>query len=153
MAGEPVVERVPAEATFALRQAVLGRTPTPGEGDRSHGVAGDGHFAVLADGEAVATAVVVRRDAPLGLTHDDAAWHLLGIAVDPAYRARGLGTAVLTTALKHVAANGGGTVWCHARVDAVPMFERHGFVAGAHRIEDPVGGTQVFMTLHVQRAA
>jgi len=149
MVEEGVVLRVPAAATFPLRLLVLGRRPTPGEADPTDIASDDGHFAVYEAGAVVATGAVIRREAPGGLT-GGAAWHLLGMAVDDGARARGLGTAVLTAALDHVAAHGGGLVWCHARANAMSLYQRHGFTEGGHLVADPVGGTQVFMTRQIE---
>lgn len=129
MSERAIAVRVLAEVTFGLRQDVLGRQPTPGEISAKDRESDDGHFAVYDDGWVVATGVVMKRAAPLGLT-TGGAWHLLGMAVD----------------------HGGGLVWCHARAHAMDLYRRHGFVEGQHRIEDPVGGTQVFMTNRIEPA-
>ena len=151
MSERAIAVRVLAEVTFGLRQDVLGRQPTPGEISAKDRESDDGHFAVYDDGWVVATGVVMKRAAPLGLT-TGGAWHLLGMAVDQRFRRRGLGSAVLAAALGHVADHGGGLVWCHARAHAMDLYRRHGFVEGQHRIEDPVGGTQVFMTNRIEPA-
>ena len=139
------VRVAPAE-TFAVREAVLGRTPTPGEDDPARQKAGDGHFAVYEDGKVVATGVVLRREPWGSLLSAGPAWHLLGMAVVEGSRGHGYGTLVLQSALDHVARHGGGTVWCHARERATALYERHGFIAGDDEYDDAVGGRQRFMT-------
>jgi GNAT superfamily N-acetyltransferase len=125
-----VIERVEPEATFALRRAVLDREPTADEGGA--------HFVVRHGSDVVATGTVRERER---------GWQVRGMAVVESMRGRGLGTAVLDAVLAHVADNGGGTVWCHARVAAVSLYERAGFVAvGEPRVDD-VAGEQV----HLQR--
>jgi GNAT superfamily N-acetyltransferase len=56
-------------------------------------------------------------------------WRVRGMATAPEARGRGYGAAILAALLDHVRAEGGGIVWCHARVGAVPLYERAGFVA------------------------
>ena len=68
------------------------------------------------------------------------------MAVEPALRGSGLGSAVLRAVLEHVEQQGGDLVWCHARVAARSLYERHGFVAEGDLIQDPVAGTQVYMS-------
>ena len=68
------------------------------------------------------------------------------MAVEPASRGRGLGSSVLRALFEHVEQRGGGLVWCHARIAARTLYERHGFVAEGELFEDPVAGIQVYMS-------
>lgn len=68
------------------------------------------------------------------------------MAVEPCLRGRGLGSAVLLSLLDHVAVHGGGLVWCHARIAAKSLYERHGFVPKGEPFEDAVAGMQLFMS-------
>jgi ribosomal protein S18 acetylase RimI-like enzyme len=53
---------------------------------------------------------------------------------------------VLGAILEHVEQRGGELVWCHARIAARTLYERHGFVAEGELVEDPVAGIQVYMS-------
>ena len=73
------------------------------------------------------------------------------MAVESALRGKGMGSAILVAILEHVVQRGGDLVWCHARIEARTLYERHGFVADGDLVEDPVAGTQVFMSRSLSR--
>lgn len=54
-------------------------------------------------------------------------WRLRGMATEPDVRGAGFGTALLAACMEHVAASGGGELWCNARVPAVGFYQRAGF--------------------------
>jgi GNAT superfamily N-acetyltransferase len=141
-----VVTRVPAEVTFPLRHQVLGRHAHPAELARPDDDAPDsGHF-VIRDGsdEVLATGTVRRQSAPPPL-RGDVGWQIRGMAVVEGQRGMGLGTQILSALVEHVARNGGGLMWCRARVLAVSLYERSGFKAHGDPVEDEVAGLQVLM--------
>lgn len=140
---EAVIERVPAAETYELRHLVLRR------GDSPAGVAADdddepenGHFVHKIEDRVVATGTIRRRPTPTGV---GPAWQIRGMAVRPAYRGKGLGTAILTALLEHADAHGGGVIWCDARIAAKTLYERHGFSVAGEPFYDPVAGVQVPM--------
>lgn len=59
---------------------------------------------------------------------EGSAWRIRGMATEPGHRSRGLGTEILEALLAHATDRGGDRVWCNARVQARPFYERHGFV-------------------------
>lgn len=130
------VREVRAEDTAALRREVLrGGRDHPPLGDEP----GDGSLHLAAyDGERLVGAGNVR---PL----PDGTWRVRGMAVEPAYRGRGVGAAVLAALLDHVEAHAGGTVWCHARTGARTLYERAGFVVVGEPWVDPDIGPHVRM--------
>jgi len=159
------VELVASEVVRPLRRAVLrpGR-PThesayPGEGDplAAHAVArslDDG--AVLSVGTVVpeappwlpGTAPAWRPGgtAPAWRPGGTApAWRIRGMATTPPQRGQGLGTLVLGALLGHVAAHGGGLVWCNARIGARTFYERAGFEARGDVFELPGIGPHAAM--------
>jgi GNAT superfamily N-acetyltransferase len=129
---DPVVELVAATETLELRRRVLGRASDDTDPRSAHAV-------VRLDGAVVATGTL-RREGD--------GWQLRGMAVEPAMRGNGLGTAVLHALLTHV--RGRGAVWCHARIAAASLYERAGFVRDGEPFDDPVAGTQVRMVLFNQ---
>lgn len=145
-----VVELVPADETYDLRHRVLGRGRTPSDlAAADDGDPDSGHFAIKLDGDVVATGTVRRRTSPRD--ERGSQWQVRGMAVEPALRGRGLGSAVLAAILEHVAERGGDLVWCHARIAARRLYERHGFLAEGELFEDPVAGSQVFMSRSLAR--
>lgn len=64
-------------------------------------------------------------------------------------RRQGLGAAVLAALIDHVAERGGGYLWCHARLQARSLYERHGFICDGDAFEDAVTGPQIFMSRNV----
>ena len=144
------VERVAAEVTFPLRQRVL----RPHETLAQLALAGDdhpdaGHFAARTPtGEVVATATV-RREAPPWAPADAGAWRLRGMATAEQWRNRGIGQKVLDAVVDHVAAHGGGPLWCNARLPAVPFYERAGFERRGEPWDEPHIGPHVAMRRQV----
>jgi GNAT superfamily N-acetyltransferase len=67
------------------------------------------------------------------------------MAVDEARRGEGIGTAVLDAVVGHVAARGGGLLWCSARTPAVGFYRRADFAVRGEPWVDPVLGPHVAM--------
>lgn len=140
------VMSVAAEVTFPLRQRIL----RPHETLEQLALRGDdapdaGHFAAFDEtGEVVGTATV-RRTAPPWDPADDRAWRLRGMATAEGMRSRGVGGRVLAAVIDHVAANGGGLLWCNARTPAVEFYRRAGFETRGDEWLDAVIGPHVAM--------
>jgi GNAT superfamily N-acetyltransferase len=150
------VERVEAARTFPLRQRILRPHETleelalPGDDDPDAG-----HFAAIDDdrdarepGAVIGTASV-RRDPPPWALDDTTAWRLRGMATEEGRRSEGVGGAVLSAVIDHVAAHGGGLLWCNARTPAQRFYERAGFTTRGESWVDPVIGPHVVMVLAV----
>jgi predicted GNAT family N-acyltransferase len=60
-------------------------------------------------------------------------------------RGQGIGGRLLDVVLAHVAAHGGGLLWCNARVTALPLYERAGFATRGEPWIDPDIGPHVAM--------
>ena len=139
------VEAVAADDTYELRHRVLGRGRTPADIAAADDAEPDSaHFAVRIDGAVVATGTVRRRRSPHGGA--GAQWQVRGMAVEPELRSRGLGSAILARIIGHVEERGGGVTWCHVRIAARSLYQRHGFVPEGEPFDDAVAGTQVFMS-------
>lgn len=84
--------------------------------------------------DVVSTANVLREDAPSGLLGDAASgasppcWRLRGVATREDLRGRGVGARVVDACAAYVAEQGGGLLWCNARMPAKGFYERCGFV-------------------------
>jgi GNAT superfamily N-acetyltransferase len=146
----PRIERVPAEATWPLRRAVL----------RPHEMVGqlrlaDAHpsttcfGAVADDGTIIGTSMVVLEDPPFGPGDIDGpcapAWRLRGMATAAEHRGSGIGTALLDRVIAYVGEQAGAVLWCNARVAALALYERAHFRAYGDRWDDPDIGPHVVM--------
>ena len=140
-----MVELVAAHIVRPLRRAVLrpGRAedesayPADDDPDTAHVAARTGRLddSGPADSspvpstesvEVIAVGTVLREAPPWEPTRSDG-WRVRGMATRPDARRRGVGGTILEALLDHVAAQGGGLVWCNARVAALRLYQRAGF--------------------------
>jgi predicted GNAT family N-acyltransferase len=147
------VELVPARVTVPLRQRVLRPHQTtldavlPGENDP-----GSAHIAAITgSGEVVATAVLIREPFRLMPERRDA-WRLRGMATEEGRRGQGVGGRVLRYGIDYVASNGGGLLWCHARIPAQGFYQRAGFSTIGEPWTYPETGPHVAMWVEVPAA-
>jgi GNAT superfamily N-acetyltransferase len=136
-----VVRRVDAADTAALRRDVLRggrRVALPGDEDPTAV-----HVGVY-DGELLVGTGNVRRD-PAPWAPDVPAWRLRGMATLPDRRGEGIGATVLEELVAHCRAEGGGVLWCNARVPARSFYLRAGFAEVGEQWEDPEIGPHVRM--------
>ncbi len=110
--------------TVRLRHAVL-RAPLglAFSADELAREASQLHLALHAEGGLAGVVVLVPPEAGART------WKLRQMAIAPAFRGRGLGTALVTAAEETVRARGGERVVLHARADAVPFYLRLGYAA------------------------
>ena len=73
-------------------------------------------------------------------------WRLRGMATAPEVRGQGFGMALLVACVDHVAAGGGGELWCNARGPAVGFYRRAGFDVVGDEFDIPGIGPHVVMT-------
>jgi GNAT superfamily N-acetyltransferase len=145
------VTRVEVADTLALRQAVLRPHQTidevglPGDDDPTTAA----FAAVDATGELLSVARVTLEPAPFptgGLSPAGTPeWRLRGMATKPDVRNRGVGSAVLRAIITFVGAQGGGLLWCNARVPAVGLYLRAGFTTHGDEWVDPDIGPHLVM--------
>lgn len=122
------VEVVPGERTSELRRSVLRPTWPPGtpmHGDEEPDAL---HLAALTDDGAVVGACVLFTRPRPSCPQEAGGWQLRGMATAAELRGQGIGTAVVSEAVRQVSARGGNVLWCEARVGAVEFYARHGFV-------------------------
>lgn len=145
------VTRVEVGDTLALRQAVLRPYLTidevglPDDDDPSTAA----FAAVDPAGELLSVARVTLEAAPFPTGGQGPAgtpeWRLRGMATQPAARNRGLGSAVVRAIITYVSAQGGGLLWCNARVPAVELYRRAGFTTYGEEWLDPDIGPHIVM--------
>lgn len=144
---------MPAELTYPLRQRVLRphqnleEMRLPGDDDPETGI-----FAALIDCAVIATASVRRQRCPWWTSREDS-WCLRGMATERAHRGQGLGASVLDAVLDHVAANGGGLVWCGVRTSALTFYLRAGFAPHGEQWDEPLIGRHQRMWREVSSSA
>jgi GNAT superfamily N-acetyltransferase len=143
------IEPVAPATVRALRRDLL-YPDAPGDGIDYPGDGAPGSVALAAfEGEArrlvgTATVLVEAPPRPLG-GRVSPAWRLRGVATVPDRRNEGIGTRLVVAALEHVAAAGGGLVWCNARLAARAVYERLGFSADGEAFELPGVGPHLVM--------
>jgi GNAT superfamily N-acetyltransferase len=102
------------------------------------------HVVVL-DPEVIACASTFRAPRP----GESLAWRIRGVAVHPDWRGRGLGEAVVRTAMELAEAK---SFWCTARLAAVGFWAHLGFTAEEETpFELPHGGLHHTMSLRLPR--
>jgi GNAT superfamily N-acetyltransferase len=140
------IEQVRADDTWELRQQVL----RPHETMQQLSLPDDDHpstgtFAAIGeDGEIVGSARVAPEPPPFEGAAAPA-WRLRGMATREDARNQGIGAAVLDRAIRHVALHGGGLLWCNARIPALNLYRRVGFVEEGPAWNDPDIGPHVVM--------
>ena len=72
-------------------------------------------------------------------------WRIRGMATEPDVRGEGFGAALVVACVEHVAARGGGELWCNARLGAVGFYRGAGFVVAGEEFDIPGIGTHVVM--------
>ncbi len=138
------IEQVDPAATWHLRRMVLRPHQTVEQ------VAADsdkpGVFAIgaLLERSLRACAVAMPEPFPDRPEQPDA-WRIRGMAAHPEHRGQGLGTLVLDRLLAELRLRDAKLAWCHARVRAVPLYERAGFATIGEAWDDPEIGPHVRM--------
>lgn len=142
------VRRIPPSGTWPLRRQVL----RPGQPPEASMYPGDDapdtwHFGAYCDGDCVGIMSLYTEPRPGAAPPG---YRLRGMATAPHVRGTGAGVALLAAALDHVAARGGGEVWCNARAGAIGFYGRAGFDIVSEPFEIPGIGTHVVMQRRVQ---
>jgi ribosomal protein S18 acetylase RimI-like enzyme len=137
------------DEVIGLRQAVLRPHQRPDEvrfvDDEAPATA---HFCAQDDEGQVVGVVSLMKQSPPWQTEPDA-WRIRGMATAPERRGMGVGRALIGAVFDHVAAGGGGLVWCHARLAAVGFYERAGMVTTGDIWQEPVIGPHIVMFMRV----
>jgi GNAT superfamily N-acetyltransferase len=109
------------------------------------------HFCAHDDDGQVVGVVSLMKQSPPWRPAGDAvdAWRLRGMATAAEWRGMGVGRALLDAVFDHVAAGGGGLLWCNARMAAVGFYERAGMATTGDIWEEPVIGPHIAMFAQV----
>lgn len=106
------------------------------------------HFGALAGCDLLGVATLIQESHPRFSTHR--CWRLRGVAVHPTARRQGIGTALVKACLEYVAAQGGGLVWCFARVNALEFYFSLDFEKSEIRRYTPDGGEHLLLFHQVE---
>lgn len=106
------------------------------------------YAAVTSEARVIGVARLNPEPPPFAPTHPGG-WRLRAMAADPEVRGLGVGSAVLRAVIGHVAAAGGGILWCNARVAALTLYERAGFESHGDVWHEPDIGPHLLMWMEV----
>jgi GNAT superfamily N-acetyltransferase len=135
------LRQIPLEQTRAIRQEVL-RPHMAVEELATHEPAGAVAFGAFAGDELVAVGLV-------GSEGEPGDWRVRGMATRPDARGHGAGTQILNALVQHATAHGATRIWCNARVRALTLYQRAGFVIASERFEPPDIGPHYRMELSI----
>ena len=101
------------------------------------------HLGAIKNGELVGIASIFKEDA----TRKDLsnAWRLRGMATIEAVRGDGHGKALLDMIFDYIAEQGGGNLWCNARMDVAEFYEKSGLQVEGDPYDVEGHGQRVFM--------
>lgn len=140
------IERVTAAEVRPLRSAVL-RPGVPPEklvydGDESAGAL---HLAARDEAGDIHGIASLCRESAAGRP-GVVAWRLRGMATTPAVRGSGVGRRLLQACFRHIRAEGGGLLWCNARVVALEFYRRLGLACEGAQFDITGIGPHYVMT-------
>jgi hypothetical protein len=144
------IEQIPSELSYGIRHRVLRpHQPSPivlfpGDEDPETGT----YAAFGPGGEVIGVATVHWEPCPWRLDVEEA-WRLRGMATMEGRRGLGIGGAVLSAAMDHVARADGVLLWCNARTAARKFYERAGFTVHGEPWEEPLLGEHIAMWRNV----
>jgi GNAT superfamily N-acetyltransferase len=140
------VRRCGADDVIGLRRSVLRPHLSA---DEARYAADDGpgavHFCAEDGTGRVVSVATLLREVPPWRADVPNGWRLRGMATASDWRGRGAGSVVLGAVFAHVRAEGGGLLWCNARLSAVKFYERAGMATTGAPWEEPVIGPHVAM--------
>jgi enamine deaminase RidA (YjgF/YER057c/UK114 family) len=127
---------ISASETYGLRKTVLHPERTNSElAFSSDETAAALHIGAVSSGSIVGVGSVWPAPLPQSIYQD--AWRIVGMAVDPGYRKRGIGSEILNQLLAHAAVNNSKLAWCNSREDALPLYAGAGFATTiSHDLND-----------------
>jgi len=138
------IRPITAETARPLRQAILRPHQSvdemvfPGDDDPV-----TGHFGAFV-GDKLVGIVSLYAVAPPSLLPQPA-WQLRMMGVLPKYQHLGAGRALVQACVTHARHHDGQTLWCNARIKAVPFYTRLGFQILGEAFELPGIGLHHFM--------
>ena len=111
------LEQIRHELTWKLRQKVLYPQQTIAEVQMDEDADGY-HFAAFVDNYIMGVVSLFRKDD---------SFQFRKLAVDASVQNQGIGSSLLNYITDFAKNEGGKTLWCNARVTAIPFYIKHGF--------------------------
>ena len=130
---DPIIIAVPVfstlcNAAFTLRRQVfVWEQHVPPEEELDADDLTATHFVAIAEGEIAGTLRLIERPDDMKIGR---------VAVHPAFRGRGIATAVMLAAMDHARAAGNDRFYLTAQTDKVQFYERFGYVAYGEEFTD-----------------
>jgi predicted N-acetyltransferase YhbS len=123
------IRELAAEETHHLRRAVSadGRTDLPSMHHDSHDDPGSWHLGAVDEAGRIVAISTFYLDAYPPRPEAQPAVQLAFMAVDPAVQNEGIGTAVMSEAIRRLRASDVVLLWANARDSALPFYEKFGF--------------------------
>jgi enamine deaminase RidA (YjgF/YER057c/UK114 family) len=130
LAGNITYRSISARETHALRRSVLHPDQTGAElAYQPDEAAAALHVGAISSGNIVGVGSIWPSALPRSIYAG--AWRIVGMAVDPNYRKRGIGSELVNHLLAHAAAQNGELAWCNSREEAVALYASAGFATTA----------------------
>ncbi len=145
------VASITAEQTRPLRHLIL-RPTQPAEATEYPGdhAPDTRHFGAFDQGRLVGIASLYREPRSDGSADG---WRLRGMATAVAARSQGVGRALMRACRDHVAAHGGGELWCNARMVARDFYAAGGFAVVGEEFDIEDIGAHVVMRIDITPAS
>lgn len=107
------------------------------------------HIGAVAGGAIVGVGSVWPASLPQSTYQD--AWRIVGMAIIPGYRKRGIGSEILNKLLSHAAASNSTLAWCNSRENAVPLYASAGFATTGAGDLNATGRKRIRMTCRLDK--
>jgi GNAT superfamily N-acetyltransferase len=102
------------------------------------------HAAAIADTRVIGCATIM-----MSTFENQPAWRLRGMAVDPAFHRRGIGSRLLSACEAHAIRHGPTLFWCNARTPAVPFYQAQHWTRHGDEFDIPTAGPHYRMSKHL----
>jgi ribosomal protein S18 acetylase RimI-like enzyme len=138
------IRKITAAETRILRQIVL----RPNQKAEDLVYPGDDspesyHGGIFLEDKLVGIATVYKESRPGGETGNS--WRLRGMATLPEVQGQGYGKALLNNCIEYIKSNGGKTLWCNARINALEFYRGLGFETIGETFDIPDIGLHYLM--------
>lgn len=117
------IRRIATEETYPLRLKIL-RPGRPLSTAQFPEDACATHFGCFTNGALVGIATIFPQDLK---GESKTAWQLRGMAIEENCRGRGYGNLLVRSCCDFAHAQGAEVIWCNARLEAAPFYQKQGF--------------------------
>lgn len=132
------IKAISVEDTYRLRTEVLGLNKVPAQFPEDVDFESF-HLGTYQQNKLVGVASFYRQDQK-GEPSSQRIWRLRGMAIDPRYQGKNLGTELLCFGMHQLAQKACTLLWCNARTPAVNFYKKHNFTVEGEEFEIPRAG-------------